>query len=146
MYLEHHHVCVHSDTSPYIWNVSIWLMYMYIYIERERNTHTHTHTHTIKRPSHLSPYMSLRICSYTRDLRMIYASKHDSHRSYETISCEPEQPYVLKPSPLTGRLPSFQRASPHGVRLYLYLRVILCARLGRLIRACRRNMLPEAPV
>ena len=154
IYLEHHHICVHSNTSLYILDVPIYLMYICIYVYTYIYIYTHIHTyiyiyiyiHTIKRPSHLSPYMPLRIWSSTHDLRMIYVSKHDcaSHlRNYfvraRAIICA-QTTSADRPSSI------IQCASPHGVRLYWYLQVILRVGPVRLIRACRRDMLPEAPV
>ena len=85
------YVCVYVCMYVYIY-IYINNMYMYIYIYIYIYIHTHTH---YKRPSLLSPYMSLQICNSTHDLRMAYVSKHDC--AYETTSCEPEQSYVLKP-------------------------------------------------
>ena len=80
------------------------------------------------------------------DLHMVYVSKHDcaSHlRNYVVrtgaIICA-QITSADRPSSIN------QRASPHDVRLYWYLQVILRVGPVRLIRACRRNMLPEAPV
>ena len=102
--------------------------------------------YTIKWPSHLSPYVSLRVWNSTHDLRMIYVFKHDcaSHlRNYfvraGAIICA-QTTSADRPSSI------IQRASPHDVCMYWYLQVILRVGPVRLIRACRRNLLPEAPV